>query len=40
MKKIKDFTPISELERLEILNIDNTNIPDISLLKKIKILKN
>jgi len=28
-KDIEDFTPISKLERLEILNISDTNISDI-----------
>ena len=33
-KKIKDFTPISKIERLEILNVSYTYISDISFLEK------
>ena len=38
-KNIKDFTPISALESLEILNIEYTNILDISFLGKNKNIK-
>ena len=36
-QNIKDFTPLFQLERLEILDINSTNISDISLISKIKI---
>ena len=38
-KNIKEFTPISKLERLEILDVSYTNISDISLLEKNKNIK-
>ena len=41
-QNIKDFAPVSKLERLEILDINSTNISDISFLgrnKNIKVLK-
>ena len=38
-KNIKDFSPISKIERLEILNISFTNISDISFLEKNKNIK-
>ena len=38
-KNIKDFTPISKLERLEILNISYTKISDIPFLEKNKTIK-
>ena len=36
-KNIKDFIPLSKLEKLEILNIGFTNISDISFLEKNKL---
>ena len=36
-QNIKDFTPLFQLERLEILDFNSTNISDISLISKIKI---
>ena len=33
-KKIKDFSTISKLEKLEILDVGETNISDISFLEK------
>ena len=33
-ENIKDYSFISKLEKLEILNLSNTNISDISFLKK------
>ena len=38
-KNIKDFTPISKLQRLEILNVNKTYISDISFLEKNKNIK-
>jgi len=38
-ENIKDFTPISKYERLEILNISKTNICDISFLENNKNIK-
>ena len=38
-RNIKDFTPISKLEKLEILKVRYTKISDISFLKKNKIIK-
>ena len=38
-KNIKEFTPISKLERLEILDVSYTNISDISFLEKNKNIK-
>jgi len=38
-ENIEDFTPISKLERLEILNINDRNISDISFLEKNKNIK-
>ena len=39
-EKIKDFTPISKIERLQILNLSFIlNISDISFLKKNKNIK-
>ena len=38
-ENIKDFTPISKLERLETLNFSETNISDISFLEKNKNIK-
>ena len=38
-KNIKDFTLISKFERLEIIDISNTNISDISFLEKNKKIK-
>ena len=38
-KNNKDFTIISKLEKLENLDVSNTNISDISFLEKNKIIK-
>ena len=38
-KNIKDFTPISKIERLEILDVGETNICDISFLENNKNIK-
>ena len=38
-KNIEDFTPLSKIERLEILNVSETNISDISFLDKNKNIK-
>ena len=38
-KNIKDFTIISKLEKLEYLNVSDTNISDISFLEKNKNIK-
>ena len=35
-RNIKDFTPISKIERLKILNVNETYISDISFLEKNK----
>ena len=38
-RNIKDFTPISKLERLELLKVKDTNICDISFFEKMKNIK-
>jgi len=38
-QQIKDFSPISKLERLEILYANDTNISDLSFLEKNKNIK-
>ena len=39
-RNIKDFIPIYKLERLEYLDVSNTNISEILFLEKTKSLKN
>ena len=38
-ENIEDFTPISKLEKLEILNVNETYIFDISFIKNNKNIK-